>query len=182
MQSVVHAGHFERNVAPERRDIAQPSERLIGRVVACDGARATVSATLYDLNDSAGDFWAIGRLVTINLGASRVVGLVYEVSAQSPRWDEKGPNTIFVKIELIGEVTDRPNAPALFRRGLLSYPHLGAEAHRIRSADLAAVYDLGARGGISVGQLSQDSEIAATVSIHDMLNRLFAVVGSAGVG
>jgi DNA helicase HerA-like ATPase len=182
MQSAIHTGVFDRAVAPERRDLAQPQHRLIGRVVGCDGAHATVSATLHDLGDAAENFWSIGKLISINLGKSRIVGLVYEVSAQSPRWDEKGPNTIFVKVELVGEVSDGADGKPSFRRGLLTYPHLGAEAHQIRSRDLAAIFDLGARAGVEIGRLSQDCEIAATVSIHDMLNRHFAVVGTTGVG
>ncbi|MBN9062091.1 MAG: ATP-binding protein [Rhizobiales bacterium] len=180
MESIVHRGLFDRNIAPERRDVLQPSERLMGRVVACDGARATLSASVANAG-ATGDYWSIGKLCTINLGDGRIVGLVYEISSESDRWDDKGANTALIKVELVGEVTGE-GEEARFKRGLLRYPYLGAEAHQIRSADLAAVYNLGERSGVEIGRLSQDASIAASVSIHDMLNRHFAVVGTTGVG
>ncbi len=98
-------------------------------------------------------------------------------------WDEARQNQMRVTVELVGEIVDRPGdgAPE-FRRGITNYPFLGALAHRIRLADLVAVYDLGGRNAIEVGWLSQDATIPATVSVNDMLRCHFAVVGTTGVG
>ncbi|WP_342363047.1 ATP-binding protein [Terrarubrum flagellatum] len=182
MESTLHKGIFDRQIVPEKRDIDQPRDRLVGRVIACDGARATLSCAVAHDASISSDFWAIGRLITIKIDTGRIVGLVYEVSTEAARWDEKAPNIVFVKVELVGEITDRAHGRAKFRRGLLRYPPLGAPAHHTRSSDLAAIYDLGERGGVEIGRLSQDDGIAATVNIHDMLNRHFAVVGTTGVG
>ncbi len=70
----------------------------------------------------------------------------------------------------------------VFDRGITIYPHIGAVAHRIRSADLQAVYDLAGRPSVSIGELSQDETIDARIAIDDTLARHFAVVGTTGVG
>jgi uncharacterized protein len=168
--------------ASDRREGRQPSERMIGRVVACDGSRATIAASATSLVGTQTDFWSIGRLISISMGITRVVGLVCEMAASANTWDEGLQNEILVKIELVGEIVDRQDGSLEFRRGISNYPYLGAVAHRIRVADLLAVHDLGDRQSIEVGWLSQDSTIPATICVHDMLRCHFAVVGTTGVG
>ncbi len=168
--------------ACDRRDARQPSERLIGRIVACDGSRATIAASAASLVGTATDFWSIGRLISISMGQTRVVGLVCEMSATANVWAEGLENEIHVKVELVGEIVDRSDGKLEFRRGISAYPNLGAVAHRIRVTDLLAVHDLGDRRGIEIGWLSQDSSIPATVCVDDMLRCHFAVVGTTGVG
>ncbi len=169
--------------AIERRDGLQPAERSMGQVVACDGARAQIAACATSLVGTRTDFWSIGKLISINLGSTRIVGLVCDMTAADGVWDEARQNQMRVTVELVGEIVDRPGdgAPE-FRRGITNYPFLGALAHRIRLADLVAVYDLGGRNAIEVGWLSQDATIPATVSVNDMLRCHFAVVGTTGVG
>lgn len=166
----------------ERRSARQPSERMIGRVVACDGSRATISAAATSLVGTQTDFWSIGRLISISMGNTRVVGLVCEMNACNGLWDEGLQNEMQVRIELVGEIIDSGDGKVEFRRGISNYPYLGAIAHRIRIADLLAIHDIGERAGIEVGWLSQDSTIPATVSVEDLLRCHFAVVGTTGVG
>lgn len=163
----------------ERRDRAQPNERLLGRVVQCDGARATLHAFVDD--GAANPIWTVGRLISVNLGTIRTVGLVYDIAAHQGAWDASSPNAITIRLELIGEVTDR-NGRAVFNRGITAYPHIGAIAHRIRARDLEAVYDLSGRDGVSIGTISQDTALDARIAIDDTLDRHFAVVGTTGVG
>lgn len=167
---------------PERREARQPHDRMIGRVVACDGCRATIATSATSLVGTTGDFWSIGKLISISLGQTRVIGLVCEMAATGQQWDEALQNHMEVRIELVGEISEREDGSVEFRRGIATYPHLGAIAHRIRVSDLVAVHDLGDRKGIEVGWLSQDATIPATVSVEDMLSRHFAVVGTTGVG
>ncbi len=174
--------HPLEGVIAERRDARQPTERMIGRIVACDGSRATIAASATSLVGTATDFWSIGRLISISMGETRVVGLVSEMSASQNRWDEGLPNDMQVKIELVGEILDKSDGKLEFRRGISIYPYLGAVAHRIRISDLLAVHDLGDRPAIEVGWLSQDATIPATVCVDDMLRCHFAVVGTTGVG
>src|SRR5512138_1420471 len=90
----------------ERRDGAQPDSRVLGRVVQCDGARATLAAFAVDDQDQTKGLWTVGRMVSINLGAIRTVGLVYRIETPVLAWVEQGHNPITVHVELIGEVRD----------------------------------------------------------------------------
>lgn len=166
----------------ERRDGMQPDSRVLGRVVQCDGARATLAAFAGDGSEAMRGLWTVGRMVSINLGDIRTVGLVYSIEAPLHGWSETEPNAINVHVELIGEVRDTEGGKPVFDRGITTYPHIGAISHRIRSRDLEAVYDLAGRNALTIGQLSQDHSIDARIAIDDTLNRHFAVVGTTGVG
>lgn len=171
-------------ISQERRDAAQTDKRILGHVVRCDGARATISAFADGEEGFVTGHWSVGRMISINLGSTRTVGLVYAISKSDLAWNDSGQNPIEVNIELVGEVRDGTEASAkpVFDRGITTYPHIGAIAHRIRSRDLAAVYDLAGRRAITVGALSQDESISANIAIDDTLSRHFAVVGTTGVG
>lgn len=179
MQLPANHRQFESKIISDRRDPAQPADRALGRVIACSGSRATIVASAV-----AGpqDGCAIGRLLSINLGGSRIVGLVYEMRALKPGWDEAGPNAVAVEVELLGEVIDGENGAARFDSGITSYPPIGALAHRIRSQDLERIHDLGERKGVVLGSLTQDASVAASVDIERLLSRHFAVLGTTGVG
>lgn len=168
----------------ERRRAEQNDKRILGNVVQCDGARATISAYADDLEGAVTGLWTVGKMISINLGTSRTVGLVYEIGKSDRAWSNEGQNPIEVNIELIGEVRDgaEPGDRPVFDRGITTYPHIGAIAHRIRSRDLQAVYDLAGRHSITIGTLSQDEAIDANIAIDDTLARHFAVVGTTGVG
>jgi hypothetical protein len=166
----------------ERRDPLQPSERLLGRVISCTGARAVISSSATELSSASSDFWSIGRLISINLGESRIIGLVYQMQSVMDRWSEDKPNILHIHVELIGEMRDKPNGGLSFSRGITTYPYLGAIAHRIRSRDLAAVYEKTDDDAVEIGRLTQDLSIPAMISIDGMLKRHFAVVGTTGVG
>ncbi|CAM5202574.1 Helicase HerA central domain-containing protein OS=Bosea thiooxidans OX=53254 GN=SAMN05660750_03689 PE=4 SV=1 [Bosea thiooxidans] len=181
MQLPLKNATFRTDIAPDRRDAGQPPERALGRVIACDGSRATILSAVSTGNWLASDAWAIGRMISINLGSSRIVALVYKLHAVEAAWND-GENPIQVEVEFLGEVQERPDGLQHFQSGITNYPPIGAVAHRIRSGDLALVHDLGDRAGVEIGHVTQDASIAATVSIQDMLSRHFALVGTTGVG
>jgi DNA helicase HerA-like ATPase len=168
----------------ERRNAEQNDRRVLGNVVQCDGARATISAYADDIDGAITGLWTVGKMISINLGSTRTVGLVYGIGKSDRAWSNEGQNPIEVSIELIGEVRDGadPAAKPVFDRGITTYPHIGAVAHRIRTRDLQAVYDLAGRHSITIGMLSQDESIAANIAIDDTLARHFAIVGTTGVG
>jgi DNA helicase HerA-like ATPase len=171
-------------ISQERRDPAQNETRILGHVVHCDGSRAVISAYADDLEGTVTAQWKVGRMISINLGSTRTVGLVYAIGKTDLAWNAEGQNPIEVSVELVGEVRDpaEPGRKPVFDRGITNYPHIGAVAHRIRASDLEAVYDLGGRRSITIGSLSQDEEIDANIAIDDTLSRHFAVVGTTGVG
>ncbi len=182
MQLPLKNAAFHTDVQPDRRDAHQPPERALGRVIACDGSRATILSVVSTANWLATDAWAIGRMVSINLGSSRIVALVYKLHAVDPAWSESEENPIQVEVEFLGEVLESPEGKLRFQSGISNFPPIGAIAHRIRSGDLALVHDLGDRSGVEIGHVTQDASIPATVSVQDMLSRHFALVGTTGVG
>ncbi|TQI76495.1 hypothetical protein FHT98_4291 [Bosea sp. AK1] len=182
MQLPLKNATFHTDVQPDRRDGHQPPDRALGRVIACDGSRATILSAVSTGNWLATDAWAIGRMVSINLGSSRIVALVYKLQAVDDAWNEAEENPIRVEVEFLGEVLESAEGRLRFQSGISNFPPIGAIAHRIRSGDLALVHDLGDRAGVEIGHVTQDASIPATVSVQDMLSRHFALVGTTGVG
>lgn len=182
MQMFVSKDPLQSDAQLERRDIAQRADRALGYVIACDGSRATIvtesSITTANLHHS----WAIGKLISISLGTSRVACMVYHIHTPHGAWKADTVNAIHVEVELLGAVVDLPDGKTEFRRGISEYPHLGAHAHRIRHDDLKQIFDLGEKSTITVGTISQDESIPATICIDDMLKKHFSVLGTTGVG
>jgi len=176
-------GSTGETTSQERRDAAQHDRRILGHVVKCDGARATIAAYADVMDAEVTRQWTVGKMISINLGSARTVGLVYAIGKADCSWNPNEPNPIEVSVELIGEVRDGPPpGKPVFDRGITAYPHIGAIAHRIRARDLQAVYDLAGRHSVTIGSLSQDETIDACIAIDDALTRHFAVVGTTGVG
>ena len=182
VQLAVKTATFENDLTQDRRDQTQDLQRALGRVVSCDGSRATIASTVAGMAKLGPESWTVGRMISINLGFSRIVGLVYEMTAVNPTWDEGSDNAIHVQVELLGEVTETADGRTSFQSGISTYPPIGAVAHRIRASDLALVHDLGTRKAVAIGTLTQDPTIPATVCIDDMLARHFALLGTTGVG
>ncbi|MGI9462813.1 MAG: ATP-binding protein [Aestuariivirgaceae bacterium] len=158
------------------------ADQLMGRVIACDGGFATVSATATDTIEESSDFWSIGRLISIAVGRNRVVGLVYKLNSTGELWEDQQVNTIHAEIELVGEIRETEAGQSMFSRGIANYPPLGSIAHRIRSEDLIAVHLQKSGQSMVIGTLTQDEQIPATVDIDNMLSRHFAIVGTTGTG
>jgi DNA helicase HerA-like ATPase len=166
----------------ERRDGDRPGNRLLGRVVACNGAHATIAAIAENGETNLTELWSVGRLISISVGNNRVVAISYSMSTEKNEWNDRGDNEFRIEVELLGEVRVSPDGREEFSRGISRYPYLGAIAHRIRAADLVRIYDTGQSESCVVGKLTQDEAIDATIHIPSMLSKHFAVVGSTGVG
>ncbi|MBB4953275.1 DNA helicase HerA-like ATPase [Agrobacterium vitis] len=166
----------------DRRNQLAPGNRFLGRVVACNGARATIAATAEQGGTDLTSLWSVGRLISITVEGNRVVALVYAMRTASGLWTEGQNNGFIIDVELMGEVRRGLDGVENFSTGITQYPYLGAVAHRIRVADLKRIYDSKEGGSCVIGKLSQDEEIDATIHIPSMLSKHFAVVGSTGVG
>ena len=166
----------------ERRSGEQPANRMLGRVIACNGAHATIAAETEPGTTDASQLWSVGRLISIEMGTSRVAALVFAMRTGEEYWAADRPNRLLIDVELVGEVYRTEDGSERFSTGISRYPYLGAVAHRIRTSDLAKIYDSGKRDGCVIGRLTQDDTINATISIPQMLAKHFAVVGSTGVG
>nr|WP_258162852.1 DUF87 domain-containing protein [Rhizobium sp. TH2] len=166
----------------ERRDAVQQAHRFIGNVIACDGAHATVAASIGSFEEAEADLWSVGRLVTILVGKNRVIALTRAMQTSAAQWTEDSSNAFKVELELLGEVRVSDDGREQFSTGITTYPYLGARAHQIRSSDLMKIYDRGALETSVIGKLSQDGSIDAAVHIPSMLSKHFALVGSTGSG
>jgi uncharacterized protein len=160
----------------ERRDVEPP--RVIGRLVALNGTQGVISCPL-ETNE---EDWSVGHLITIVHKTARLVGAVCDVETHDGRWSATEVNTARVSIELNGEIVDDSSGAPIFRRGVSSFPSLGAAAHRIRTDDLRAIYAFRGREGVEVGRLSQNVSIPAEIDVGELIRRHFAVLGSTGVG
>ncbi|MEK1930473.1 MAG: DUF87 domain-containing protein [Pararhizobium sp.] len=166
----------------DRRDTLKRGNRFLGRVVACSGSRATIAALAENGETSLTELWSVGRLISIGVGDNRVVALVYSMQTATNEWGEELDNTFRIEVELMGEVHVGPTGREEFSAGISQYPYLGAIAHRIRSADLARIYDTGKNENCVIGQLTQDESLDATIHVPSMLSKHFAIVGTTGVG
>ncbi len=166
----------------DRRDRMHPGNRMLGRVVACNGSRATIAAIAAEGSTDLTELWSVGRLISISVGENRVVALAYSMQTGSRDWGEQDDNYFLIEVELLGEVHKGLDGQDEFSTGISRYPYLGAIAHRIRAADLLRIYDSRKGSSCAIGKLTQDESIDATIHIPSMLSKHFAVVGSTGVG
>ncbi len=166
----------------ERRSGEQPANRMLGRVIACDGSRATIAAETEAGTTDVSQLWSVGRLISIEMGTSRVAALVFAMRTSEEFWAADRPNRLLIDVEMVGEVYRTEDGSERFSTGISRYPYLGAVAHRIRTTDLAKIFDSSRRHACVIGKLTQDDSINAAINIPQMLSKHFAVVGSTGVG
>ncbi|KQQ36843.1 ATPase [Rhizobium sp. Leaf306] len=166
----------------ERRDAQKIGNRMLGRVVACNGSHATIAAVAEHGDTDLTELWSVGRLISISVGSNRVVALAYSMQSGERQWAEGEDTKFHIEVELLGEVRVGHDGREEFSSGISAYPYLGAIAHRIRSADLLRIYDAGKNDTCTIGKLSQDESIDAAIHVPSMLSKHFAIVGSTGVG
>jgi uncharacterized protein len=166
----------------DRRDALTRGNRFLGRVVACSGSRAMIAAVAEKGETSLTELWSVGKLISISVGNNRVVALVYSMQTVTNEWGEELDNVFRIEVELMGEVHVGASGREEFSAGISQYPHLGAIAHRIRSADLARIYDTGKNDVCVIGKLTQDESLDAAIHVPSMLSKHFAIVGTTGVG
>ena len=166
----------------DRRDIEKSGNRMLGRVVACNGAHATIAAVAENGETGLTELWSVGRLISITVGSNRVVALAYSMQTEDGTWGEQESNGFRIEAELLGEVRTGADGREEFSGGISHYPYLGAVAHRIRTSDLLRIYDSGKNDTCVIGKLTQDESIDAAIHIPSMLSKHFAIVGSTGVG
>ncbi|WP_246660329.1 ATP-binding protein [Nitratireductor sp. XY-223] len=164
----------------ERRDVSFPS-RVLGHVVRCNGARATISARVPINEHALSATLSVGRLISIRVGRNRVVALVFSIQSPGEIWLEDEPNTMHFEVELVGEIRGEGDETS-FSAGISDYPTLGAVAHQIRTTDLDAIYSIDTASPVTIGHLTQNSEIPSCISADALLDRHFAIVGTTGVG
>jgi len=170
------------NQSDAKNDTGFKRNRTEGHVVSCDGETVTILARAGKSSTASEDYWSVGQLISVCVGESRIVGMIYKLDAPGQKWAAEEENLISVHIEMVGEISTNDENKASFNSGIANYPYLGATAHRIRVTDLAAIYENGENSAVKIGTITQDSSIPALITIDKLLSRHFAVVGTTGVG
>lgn len=115
----------------------------------------------------------------IEAGRSRSVALIYEAEAGGPSQSD----VMLARVELLGEVRpDERTGKPYFDRGIRTYPSVGAAAHEIDAEALETIYQYDGKQTITIGSLTQDARIKATLQVQDLLQKHFAVLGTTGCG
>ncbi|MGB7285315.1 MAG: DUF87 domain-containing protein [Salaquimonas sp.] len=172
----------DQSEAPTQVSELDPNrQRTEGYVTHCDTKEVIITADTDPNIDFKENYWAVGQLISIWVGQNRVIGQTSKVEVPDDQWINGAENQVRVHIELIGEIFQGPKG-AKFTTGISSFPQMGCPAHRIRSTDLAAIYENNAETTIEIGHLTQDTSIPAKIDFEKLLSRHFAVVGSTGVG
>jgi DNA helicase HerA-like ATPase len=151
-------------------------------VVACNGSMAIVQGNTSCVDTITGLTWAVGRMLSIIVGDSRIVGMICDIDMPTGEFSEEEESNLRFQVELQGEVTDGSDGKPSFSKGISSYPGVGSVVHQIRAADLASLYAATGSSNAVIGALSQDDSIPAYVDVADMLSKHFAVLGSTGCG
>ena len=167
----------------EAFDMAFQEKPRVGTVVSITGSHALV---MLDADKPDTDREArpqLGAIMSVDVGASIVLGLVSAMSVPAPSLDGASTAVRIIEIELIGEFSKPTvNAPARFRRGVSSYPTLGDEVHVATRDELTALFSVNGAASVRVGVVKQDMNIPATANVDEIFSRHCAVLGTTGAG
>ena len=151
-----------------------------GRVVSTAGAQIVV---LLERDVCALDQIQMGTLVTVRSPHGTVYGIIEGLSTPMPLQPGEGEELKMAEIGLLGEMTDRAlGGPGGFRRGVSRLPSLDAVIYVADQAEAAIVYALPNRQAVCVGNVHQDPQVQARISIDDLLCKHFALLGTTGTG
>ena len=146
----------------------------LGVILGVRGAQARVAIPVGEARATVGDF------VRIYAGSRRLIGMITQVESQGAIGATL-PDTAIASVDVMGEIAQDQNGRDRFRRGVSAYPAIGDAAGLATRQDLRLTYE-GDADSATIGVLHHDDAIPARISISDMLNKHFAVLGSTGVG
>jgi len=156
-----------------------------GRVVSTTGSQIIV---LLDKGLSGRGGLQMGGLVRVQNGYVVVYGLVEGLCTPMPMQESNGDEMHLAEIGLLGESCDADSpplnglVPGRFRRGVSRVPALGSTVCLASEADIKAVYAIPGRREVIVGTLNNAPQVAARISVNDMLGKHFALLGTTGTG
>jgi DNA helicase HerA-like ATPase len=153
-----------------------------GRILSVRGSQASIGLS-QDVPAEGDKVRAtVGKFVAIASAASRLIGVITEVTFQTEPIAREQGYYATAHLDLMGEIIRDEKGIEHFRRGVTDYPAIGDPATLMSGGELRLVYDAADAATIDLGHLHQDSSVGAYVQIDDMLNKHFAVLGSTGVG
>ncbi len=134
------------------------------------GAQARVAMARAGGRATVGDFLCIAS------GARKLIGVVTEM--ESERDD---PDRAVAHVDVLGEFARDAHGREVFRRGVSAYPAIGDHACAMSPQDLRLVHQGDVNAAV-IGTLHHDESAPARISLANMLDKHFAVLGSTGVG
>ena len=157
----------------------------LGRIASVSGAALNVRLTqsvASGLSIIGGRTYRVGQVgsfVRVPQGYQDLLGVVSEVGANAipERLSSVDETGRWMKIELIGEMVG-----GAFQRGVSQYPNIGDAVHLAIDEDIRRIYDIRDQGHVAIGTLSSSENIAAKISVNELVTRHAAVLGSTGSG
>jgi len=146
----------------------------LGVILGVRGAEARIAIPVPQTGEE--ERATVGNFVRILAGPHRLIGMITEVESQ----DDVSVGAI-ARVDVMGEIVHDEKGRDRFQRGVSAYPAIGDAAGVVAREELRLIY-AGAADGATIGTLHHDEAIPARISIDDMLNKHFAVLGSTGVG
>jgi DNA helicase HerA-like ATPase len=171
--------------ADRLRDQDNPSfaaGQPIGHVVSVRGSQATVGLLNPPLQDWNNLRSTVGKFLGIRAGESLLIGVITNVSIETPALAKELGCHSTADLDLVGEIKQSATTPAQFQRGVTEYPAIGDPVLAVGARELRLVFNVASTSVIEIGHLQQDSTIGAYVDVDDMLSKHFAVLGTTGVG
>jgi DNA helicase HerA-like ATPase len=155
------------------------AEQPFGRVLAVRGSQANVGLLR---NDSIDARATVGRFLGIRTATIFLIGVITEVTIETPPGAREHGFVATAHIDLMGEIKADASGQPRFRRGVTDYPAIGDPATLLNGPELRIIYDVTSSDTIEIGRLQHDETIAASIGLKDMLTKHFAVLGTTGVG
>ena len=167
----------------EAFDAAFSEKPRVGTVVSVTGSHALVMLDKDSSEEERASRPQLGAIVSVDAGASIVLGLVSAMSMPAPSPESLSSAVRIIEVELIGEFTKPTvNAPARFHRGVSSYPTLHDEVHVATRDELTALFAVNGVASVRIGVVKQDTQIPATVNVDEVFARHCAILGTTGAG
>jgi len=160
----------------------QAPRGMLGRVIVISGAHASIGLTAGRDALPGGAETTVGKFLGIVGARSVIIGLITEITEQPVRTDGTRPYAAIARLDLVGEIKAAASGGVKFQRGVTDYPSIGASATLMSDRELHLVYDAPGADVVQIGHLQQDGSVGATVNIHELLSKHFAILGTTGVG
>jgi DNA helicase HerA-like ATPase len=154
----------------------------LGRVISISGSQARIGLLAASRIGTHDPRATVGKFIGIRSGRSLQIGLITEVTAQSPATIRDQGHYAIAHLDLMGEIKEGPSGTPHFVRGVREYPSVGDPADLIGSRALRLIYDISGNDTINIGTLNQDPSVGAYVHVDEMVSKHFAVLGTTGVG
>jgi hypothetical protein len=175
------------SVLPRSEIAAAGADPSIGRIVSVTGAKCIV---LLDDPTSGSVHRGVhterpemGTLFAIETNSTVVLAIVSALSVPVPAQREGESELGIAELGLVGELVKAGNGRvSSFNRGVSIYPTLGDRVRVASRAELEQAFCGDRRASVRVGCIRQDSSIAATIRVDELLGKHFAVLGTTGTG